>query len=151
MLLAKLNSLEHLNLKYNYLEGGISKTFRGMCSLKVLFLSGNNLNGQLRRIIHNLIGCANLLVEILDLEQNQTDFSAFPSLRLLLLIDNCLKGRVLQSLGKQSKLQILSLSDNPLEGVIFEVHFSKLIELMILDLSNNLLVFNFSLDWVPPS
>ena len=42
------------------------------------------------------------------------------------------------------------LQDNSLEGVISDTHFSKLTKLKSLYLSNNLLIFNFSSDWVPP-
>ena len=103
-----------------------------MCNLKMLYLSGNYLNGQLHDFIHNLIGCANHSIGVLYLDQNH------------------LNGTIAVSLGKLSNLESLDLSNNPLEGVISEAHFSNLTKLKGLGLSNTELVFNFSSNWVPP-
>ena len=78
------------------------------------------------------------------------DLTTFPSLRYLLLSQNHLYGTIPESLGIQSNLEFLYLQDNSLEGVISDAHFSKLTKLKHLYLSNNLLKFNSSSDWVPP-
>ena len=151
---SRINSLAHLYLDSVKFEGEIPKAFGGMCNLKTLSLSKNCLTGQLTDFIHNLTGCANHSIEALFLDRNQItgslpDLTTFPSLRELRLDQNRLNGTIPESLGKQSNLEILHLGSNSLEGVISEVHFSKLSNLKNLDLSNTSLVFNFSFDWVP--
>ena len=54
------------------------------------------------------------------------DLTTFPSLRKLVLDKNHLNRTIPVSLRKLSNLELLYLEDNPLEGVIFESHFSKL-------------------------
>ncbi|PQP96031.1 putative LRR receptor-like serine/threonine-protein kinase [Prunus yedoensis var. nudiflora] len=59
-------------------------------------------------------------------------------------------GSVPENIGQMSKLEFIDFGGNSLEGVISEIHFSKLFQLYYLDLSSNSLVLNFSFDWVPP-
>ena len=107
---SKIKSLAHLSLDDNEFEGGIPKSFGGMCNLKTLSLMRANLNGNFLGIIHNLIGCAQHSIEILYLGENQItgklhDLSTFPSLRVLSLFNNHLNGTIPESLGKQSNLK----------------------------------------------
>ncbi|CAL2241675.1 unnamed protein product [Prunus armeniaca] len=51
---------------------------------------------------------------------------------------------------RMSKLEFIDFGGNSLEGVISEIHFSKLFQLKYLDLFSNSLVLNFHFDWVPP-
>ncbi|XP_030970935.1 receptor-like protein EIX1 [Quercus lobata] len=151
---SKINSLAKLYFYKNEFEGGIPKSFGGMCNLKILSLSLNNLSGQLLEFFQNLTGCANHSIQSLNFDWNQImgslpDITTFPSLRILRLHSNHLKGIVPESLGKQSNLETLYLSNNSLEGVISEAHFSNLTKLKHLALPHTL-VFNFSFDWVPP-
>ncbi|XP_030970946.1 LRR receptor-like serine/threonine-protein kinase RCH1 [Quercus lobata] len=130
-------SLAYLSFYNNEFEGGIPKSFGGMCNLKMLTLSSNNLSGQLLGIFHNLTGCANQSIESLNFDWNQImgslpNITTFPSLRILRLQSNLLKGIMSESLGKQSNLEILYLSDNSLEGVISEAHFSNLTKFRLL-------------------
>ncbi|XP_030970940.1 receptor-like protein EIX2 [Quercus lobata] len=151
---SKINTLAELGLDSNEFEGEIPKAFGGMCNLKTLSLPLNHLSGQLG-FIHNSTHCANHSLEFLDLGQNQImgslpDLTTFPSLTFLDLSQNRLNGTIPESLGKLSNLESLYLQGNSLEGVISDAHFSKLTKLKHLYLSNNLLNFNFSSDWVPP-
>ena len=129
---SRINPLAHLNLDYNEFEGEIPKAFGGMCNWKTLSLTRNYLNEQLLDFILNWTKCANHSLESLHLYRNH------------------LNGTIPVSLGKLSNLEFLYLSNNPLEGVIFEAHFSKLTKLKYLVLSNTLLVFNINSVWVPP-
>ena len=56
---SKINSLAKLYFYKNEFEGGIRKSFGGMCNLKILSLSLNNLCGQLLEFFQNLTSCAN--------------------------------------------------------------------------------------------
>ena len=115
-------SVVKLVLSHNQFRGLIPDAFSRINSLAHLSLD----------FIFNLNKCANHSLEGLYLDQNH------------------LNGTIPVSLGKLSNLESLFLSDNPLEGVIFEAHFSKLSKLKYLVLSNTLLVFNINSDWVPP-
>ena len=131
-----INSLAHLYLDSNEFEGRIPKDFGGMCNLKMLSLSWNYLSRQLLDFILNLTKYANHSLEDLYLHHNQImgsllDLTTFPSLRQLLPNQNRLNGTIPEILGKQSNLESLYLRDNSLEGVIFDVHFSKLTKLKV--------------------
>ncbi|XP_076946700.1 receptor-like protein EIX2 [Bidens hawaiensis] len=72
------------------------------------------------------------------------------SLEDLNLNNNQLTGNIPMSVGQLSKLKSLDLSYNSLAGVLSETHFTKLKNLIHLDLSLNSLAFNFSSQWIPP-
>ncbi|KAJ6389831.1 hypothetical protein OIU84_029104, partial [Salix udensis] len=66
-LIGKMTSLTNLQLSANQLEGGIPRSFGGMCSLRELVLSYNNLSGPLPRLDGNVsesIGSLSLLEEL---------------------------------------------------------------------------------------
>ena len=94
-----MNSLAHLYLGDNEFEGGIPKTFAGVCNLKTLSLSRNNLSGQLLGFIQNLTECANHSIEALYLDWNHIvgsllDLTIFPLLRELRFSNNRLNGTI---------------------------------------------------------
>ncbi|MFS7961807.1 putative non-specific serine/threonine protein kinase [Helianthus anomalus] len=58
---------------------------------------------------------------------------------------------ILVSIRRLSKLMLLDLSNNSLEGLVLEAHFATLSMLKRLDItSNHKLIFNISQEWIPP-
>ncbi|CAI9299661.1 unnamed protein product [Lactuca saligna] len=73
------------------------------------------------------------------------------SLKELDLFSNLLNGTIPVSIGQLAKIGSLHVSNNSLEGVVFEAHFGNLLMLRSLDASSNTkLTFNFSHEWIPP-
>ncbi|KAB2627303.1 LRR receptor-like serine/threonine-protein kinase ERL1 [Pyrus ussuriensis x Pyrus communis] len=156
--LSKTNaSLVHLDLSSNQIEGGIPQSFSKLCNLQILDLSGNNLSGQLSWLVQILMStCPDQnSLEILSLSSNHLsgsipNLTKYSSLKELLLYYNQLSGTIPESIGQMPNLECIDLSMNALEGVVSEIHFSKLSRLRYLALSSNLLALNFHSDWIPP-
>ncbi|KAJ9678528.1 hypothetical protein PVL29_020651 [Vitis rotundifolia] len=149
-----MTSLEQLYLHGNKLEGEIPKSLSNLCRLQELYLGYNNLSGQLPQVL-DLLACANDTLEILYLSYNQLrgsvpDLIGFSSLRVLYLGYNQLNGTLPKSIGQLTKLQVLDIGSNSLQGNISEAHLLHLSQLYHLDLSSNSLTFNLSSEWVPP-
>ncbi|PQP95670.1 putative LRR receptor-like serine/threonine-protein kinase [Prunus yedoensis var. nudiflora] len=128
-----MSSLASLDLSGSRLKGGIPNSFAKLCRLRELYLGNNSLSGQLSDIIDILSKCAHNTLEHLDISDNHG-----------------IMGSVPENIGQMSKLETIDFGGNSLEGVISEIHFSKLFQLNYLDLSSNSLVLNFRFDWVPP-
>ncbi|XP_021800548.1 probable leucine-rich repeat receptor-like protein kinase At5g63930 [Prunus avium] len=128
-----MSSLASLYLSGSRLKGGIPNSFAKLCRLRVLYLGNNSLSGQLSDIIDILSKCAQNTLEYLDISDNHG-----------------IMGSVPENIGQMSKLEAIDFGGNSLEGVISEIHFSKLFRLYYLDLSSSSLVLNFRFDWVPP-
>ncbi|KAJ9678531.1 hypothetical protein PVL29_020654 [Vitis rotundifolia] len=149
-----ITSLEQLKLDENNLEGEIPKSLRNLCSLQELTLRSNNLSGQLPQVL-DLLACANDTLEYLFLSDNQftgsvPDLIGFSSLRALYLGYNQLNGTLPKSIGQLTKLRVLDIGSNSLQGAISDAHLLHLSQLDRLDLSSNFLTFNMSSEWVPP-
>ncbi|CAL9007152.1 unnamed protein product [Prunus brigantina] len=127
-----MSSLAYLTLSGSRL-GGIPNSFAKLCRLRELYLGNNSLSGQLSDIIDILSKCAQNTLEYLDISNNHG-----------------IMGSVPETIGQMSKLEGIDFGGNSLEGVISEIHFSKLFKLKYLGLSSNSLSLNFSFDWVPP-
>ncbi|KAJ1413970.1 Leucine-rich repeat [Sesbania bispinosa] len=140
---ANMISLQSLDLSHNELKDSIPKSIRSLCQLKVLWLSGNKLSGQLSDHIQQL-RCAQDGLKSLDLSDNKfsngsfPDFSWFLSLEALHLRNANIVGTLPQSFGHLPYLTDLDLSFNQLSGTfpLFKV-IAKLTSLEQLDLSNN--------------
>ena len=146
--------LETLDLHHNQFVH-IPKSFGDIFTLRELYLSSNNFNGQLVELMNNLSGCAKDSLEALDLSKNHIigslpNFSIFPCLKNLNLSENELNGTLPKSIGNLYNLELLSISSNNLQGVISDSFFSNFSKLWSLDLSSTSLSLKFSLDWVPP-
>ncbi|KAK9181126.1 hypothetical protein WN944_024263 [Citrus x changshan-huyou] len=118
-------SLRYLSLPPTELEGGIPNFFGNSCSLNILRLPFNYLNGQLSELIQSLSGgCMVNSLESLYLGANDLtgpihDFGGFSSLKELRLRENRLNGTINKSLGQLSKLESLSLGRNSFTGLTF--------------------------------
>ncbi|CAN6720052.1 unnamed protein product [Malus baccata var. baccata] len=150
-----MSSLAYVDLYGNQLEGAEPHSFSRLCSLQTLYLALNKLSGQFSKFVQILPTCAQNSLESLLLVRNQLagplpDLTNFLSLKELYISYNQLSGRIPESIGQMSKLEVIDLSMNALEGVISGSHFSKLSKLRYLDLSSNSLVLNFHSNWTPP-
>lgn len=153
--LGEFSFLQELGLSGNKLEGEIPKSLLGLCSLRELSLAANNLSGRLDEFVPTHSLCAEKSLERLSLSSNQIggfipDFSKFSSLQWLDLSFNQLNGSLTDTIGQLSNLELLTLQQNYLQGVVSQAHFLKLSKLRTLDLSFNALIFNISRNWIPP-
>nr|KYP61904.1 LRR receptor-like serine/threonine-protein kinase GSO2 [Cajanus cajan] len=120
--MVKMNSLEHLDLSYNRLKGGILKSFMNICTLHSLYMNANNLTEDLPSILHNLSGgCVRHSLQELNFGYNQIigslpDLSVFSSLKILDLSENQLSGKIPEGSKLPSQMQSLFISSNSLEG-----------------------------------
>ncbi|CAL9005599.1 unnamed protein product [Prunus brigantina] len=147
-----MSSLEYLDLSDNQIEEANPNSFARLCNLRRLRLQRNHLSGQLSQLLPR---CAQNSLGDLDLSENVlkgslNNLTSFSSLLILNLSANQLSGKLPESIGQMSQLKEIDFSKNSLEGVVSETHFSKLSNLIYLDLSYNSLVLNFHSDWVPP-
>ncbi|KAJ7949781.1 Leucine-rich receptor-like kinase family protein [Quillaja saponaria] len=114
-------------------------TIANFTSLRVLDISHNDLNDELKRVLSNF----STSLEILDLNSN--------NLQALGLSGNKLNGTIPKSLGLLSNLSFLLMGNNSLlRGPIDEAHFYKLSKLEYLDMSSTNLFLNVNSSWVPP-
>ncbi|KAB2620932.1 LRR receptor-like serine/threonine-protein kinase GSO2 [Pyrus ussuriensis x Pyrus communis] len=142
-------SLAHVDLSENQLEGAEPHSFSRLCSLQSLNLERNNLSGQFSKFVQILSTCAQNSLERLWLSENQLagplpDLTNFLSLKELDISYNQLSGRIPESMWQMSKLEVIGLGVNALEGVISDSRFSKLSKLW-----SNSLVLNFHSNWIP--
>jgi len=150
-----MKSLAVLKLGSNKLKGEIPASLGSICTLKNLYLSHNNLSGEISSFIQNSSWCNRHVFEILDLSYNRIigmlpNLSIFTSLRKLDLSNNLLNGEIPESIGLLYRLQSLYLEDNYLEGDINELHLTNLSQLIALDLTDNSLSLQFATTWIPP-
>ncbi|XP_014499804.1 LRR receptor-like serine/threonine-protein kinase GSO1 [Vigna radiata var. radiata] len=147
-----INSLEHLDLSFNKLQGDIPSSLGNIYTLQQLRLSDNNLSGELSSFIQNSSFCN---FQSLDLSFNRItgmlpNLSLFTSLRNLKLSNNQLTGGIPKAIGLLYELEYLSLELNYLKGDINELHLTNLSKLVFLDLTDNSLSLKFANTWIPP-
>ncbi|OIW07837.1 hypothetical protein TanjilG_32693 [Lupinus angustifolius] len=151
----EMSSIEVLSLSLNKLQGEVPASLGNICTLRELYLSGNNLSGELSRIVQSFSRCNRHIFQILDLSYNQIagalpDLSILSSLRELDLSNNQLIGEMPKGIGLMYELEALYIDGNSLEGDITEWHLNNLSNLKVLDLSDNSLSLKFGTTWVPP-
>ncbi|XP_047949650.1 receptor-like protein EIX2 [Salvia hispanica] len=150
--IGSMKQLQHLYLRSSNFSGIVPPQIGNLTNLRSLDLSYNSLKTE------NIDWLSSLVLEsleILDLSSNKLngsipDLSQFSSLTQMNLSANNFTGSIPLSIGQLSKLQLLDLSHNSLEGLVSESHFIKLDKLKTLDLSFNSLIFDIPLDWSPP-
>ncbi|KAM0007699.1 putative non-specific serine/threonine protein kinase [Helianthus debilis subsp. tardiflorus] len=123
--LERLRALKVLDLAHNKLTGPVP-TFLG--NLTNIYLCYNQLNGSIPESMGRLTGLTHL-----DMQSNR------------------LTGPIPVSVAQLTKLVELDVSENSLEGVVLEAHFSNLSMLKYLDTTrNHKLLINISDEWLPP-
>ena len=96
-----------------------------MYTLCELYLSLNNLNGQVLDFFHNLQRWAKDSLESLHLGRNQIagsvpNFAIFPLLRVLDISNNKFNRTLGERIGSLHKLEFWDIYSNMLEGIISE-------------------------------
>ncbi|XVF49433.1 hypothetical protein PTKIN_Ptkin04bG0011400 [Pterospermum kingtungense] len=177
---SNLTSAISLDFSYSNLEGVELRSFRNLCSLRYLALSGVRLSQDISEVLGSLSGCLYDRLESLflancelsgqlsnqidrfkhlrDLYMSKNSISGpFPeslrsvtTLKQLDLSKNLLNGTFPKWLGQLSGLEILWIGENRLEGVVSEVHFSNVTRLRLLQASGNRLSLKVSPNWMPP-
>ncbi|KAJ8770022.1 hypothetical protein K2173_009746 [Erythroxylum novogranatense] len=177
--IGSLKLLRILDLSFNELEGRVPETLRDLCNLEELYLRVNKLTGDISGSFGNRSGCIKQSLKVLDLCYNGLEgemphelgefknvedlhlssnsfhgpipesIGGMSSLRELYLFGNKLNGSIPKSLGQLSNLKHLHVRNNSLSGVVSELHFSKLADLVDLQLGLNSLIFHADPKWIP--
>ncbi|CAL4955658.1 unnamed protein product [Urochloa decumbens] len=151
-----MSSLEVIDLRFNYLSGNIPANLENLCNLQELSLVYNNINDDLTNFMERLPKCSWSKLCILNLYRaNMTGqlpiwIGNLTSLSYLDLAQNMLSGHVPNGIGAPSNLTYLSLSLNNFSGVLSKEHFTSLVNLKFLNLTQNSLKLDFDENWVPP-
>ncbi|CAL5080708.1 unnamed protein product [Urochloa decumbens] len=152
-----MTSMVNLSLAINSLVGMIPSSTKNLCNLEELYLTANNISGSITEFIDRLPSCSSHKLKSLLLGDTKLTGSlptGLPQqLSNLVEVDlswNNLTGTVPLWIGKLTKLQVLGLSFNKLDGVIHEGHLSGLPDLEVLLLAHNSLSIILNSTWVPP-
>ncbi|XP_029128191.1 receptor-like protein EIX2 [Cajanus cajan] len=142
------SQMESLFISSNSLEGGVPKSFGRACTLGSLDLSNNSLSEELSVIFDHLSGCSRYSLQALNLEINRIngtlpDLSILSSLKILILSENHLSGKIPENNILSYQLKFLSISSNSLEGGLPK-SFGNACALYSLDMSNNSLGEEFT-------
>ncbi|XP_055818764.1 receptor-like protein EIX2 [Solanum dulcamara] len=160
--LYRCKDLESLLLSENHLEGAVSSLILNLSSITNIDLSDNMLSGKLPNVIGKLKKLGELdlssnlfegdVSELFNVRSNVLSVGSgnTSSLSYLRLHNNKLTGTLPKSVGQLSMLQVFSISNNRLEGVVTESHFSKLTQLQLFHASRNNLNLKVSQNWIPP-
>uniref|UniRef100_A0A7N0ZY34 Leucine-rich repeat-containing N-terminal plant-type domain-containing protein n=1 Tax=Kalanchoe fedtschenkoi TaxID=63787 RepID=A0A7N0ZY34_KALFE len=166
--LSNASSLEIISISHSGLLGRIpSLAFKNMCSLQIIDLSNNLLEGGLAELIDTLVDCSNSSIRLLYLPNNTLHdyipdslgrlrslllvnlssnklFGSIPAsignlakLHVFVLMGNLMNGTIPESLWQMEGLADLMICDNQWQGVIRDVHLSGLVSLNILCLSSS--------------
>ncbi|WVY89580.1 hypothetical protein V8G54_035094 [Vigna mungo] len=131
-----LTQLSLLDLSGNGLVGPISSTITQFPKLHTLQLAGNKLNGTIPSWCYSLPFLSHLFLNDNQLTGSVGEFSTH-SLKYLDLSRNKLQGDFPNSILELENLVGLSLSSNNLTALVDSHQFSKLKNLLLLDLSHN--------------
>ncbi|KAL3721647.1 hypothetical protein ACJRO7_034050 [Eucalyptus globulus] len=169
-----------LDVSSNRMEGELLKNSSILCTMKVLVLSSNKFSGRIFYTKEGALNCgrSNLRtfdvhsnnfsghlpnqfgnfkdLEFLDLSHNSISgpipdsMGQLLSLRILSLSFNKLSENIPESIGQISNLEVMDISNNQLDGIVSQLHFANLTNLVVLNIYSNGLVINVSASWVPP-
>nr|XP_027186036.1 receptor-like protein EIX2 [Cicer arietinum] len=158
--IGKLCNLNILDLSENNITGTLPEFLQGIdnCLFRkpfpnlVYFIMNNNqLHGKIPHWLVQLESLAGVSLAYNLLEGPiPISLGSLKNLMTLELEGNKLNGTLPDSLGQLSKLLRLTISSNQLIGTVTEDHFSKLTELVFLNMSSNSFTLNVSIDWKPP-
>ncbi|KAI5573014.1 hypothetical protein POPTR_010G058850v4 [Populus trichocarpa] len=144
--LSNISTLEVLDLSISRMKGPIDHiSWRKLCKLQPLYLSNNDISGEIVDLVAGLSGCGNKLSG-----QIPDSIGHFKHLRSLYLQSNSFSGSIPSSIGSLNDLETLDLSSNAISGTIPDSigQLSKdLKNLGTLVLSNNLLSGNINIPW----
>ncbi|PWA46259.1 leucine-rich repeat protein [Artemisia annua] len=164
------SNIQHLDLSKNQIEGRFPSVLSNMTSLLSLDLSSNDLNSSIL-VMPNLLKLdlsynkfkhvgiwrqchlKELVVSYNDLNEELVGSSTNVSECSLYALERLnLSGNYLKvSIGQLTKLSLLDVSNNSLQGAVSEAHFANLSALKFLNTAyNNKLTFNVSREWIPP-
>ncbi|VAI00636.1 unnamed protein product [Triticum turgidum subsp. durum] len=130
--LANMTSLEVIDFSANDLVGLIPSNLENLCSLKVLNFDDNNIDVSIGEFMDRLPWCS------------------WSTLQKLSMRNTTMTGNLPLEVGALGNLTLLSLGNNKLDGVLVKEHFSGLLNLEYLDLSDNSLKMDIEPSWVPP-
>ncbi|KAL6629551.1 hypothetical protein ACP70R_029316 [Stipagrostis hirtigluma subsp. patula] len=154
--IGNMTGLQVLYLQGNDMAGMIPATLQRLCSLRVIDLSVNRINGDMSEFMHRLPRCALRNMQLLQLSAANMsgqlpewigDMSELTNLDLSF---NNLAGEIPQGIGRLSKLTKLFLQKNRLNGSLSEAHFANLVSLELIDLSQNFMSMEIRPSWRPP-
>jgi len=146
-----LTQLSLLDLSENGLVGPIPHTITQFPKLHTLGLASNKLNGTIPSWCYSLPSLSLLYLNDNQLTGSVGEFSTY-SLEYLYLSNNKLQGNFPNSIFELENLVHLSLSSNNFTGLVDSHRFSKLKNLLALDLSHNTFFsinFDSSVDILP--
>jgi Leucine-rich repeat (LRR) protein len=114
--LAQLSNLQVMNMSSNLLTGAIPTTLRKMAGLRVLALDQNAITGSFP------VWLTSPALETLSLSSNflsgVLNVSGFKNLRVLVVSNNLLSGKLPSAISSLQNLQILSLAHNRFTGAV---------------------------------
>ncbi|XP_031248859.1 receptor-like protein 53 [Pistacia vera] len=143
-LLSNLGQLNHLDLSANNFSREFPDVFGNLSKLIVGHAGANNFTGYLPPSAFNHIQLSELDLSDSQFEGHIPQVShllyltdRIPSLGSLNLSNNKLSGPVSNSIFEHANLTNLDLSSNNLSGIVKSEKFSKLKNLIVVDLSHN--------------
>ncbi|XVF37737.1 hypothetical protein REPUB_Repub20aG0035600 [Reevesia pubescens] len=154
--IGNMTSLNELELSWNELEGKLPRTVGKLCNLRSISLSGTRLFQDISHILKILSGFSSHGIESLKLANCQlfgqlTDqLGHFQNLTFLYLNDNSISGPIPTCLGQLANLEAIKISNNLMEGVVSEMHFTNHTKLFRFWGSRNSMILKVDPNWVPP-
>ncbi|WCJ29602.1 Receptor-like protein EIX2 [Euphorbia peplus] len=138
------------------IRGHIPTSFKHLCNLRSLKLSGIKLNQEMNEVLAILSGCVSNVLQSLELDSCElsghlTDnISYFKDLITFDISQNSISGPIPLSFGEMNSLESVDLGDNRLEGEVSDIHFANLTRLSVFIASGNNISLRVSSNWIPP-